>query len=54
MNEIVWNINKDGSILGRRRFRGGTIVKQCLQYSSNLGIAYCVSSERVPQVIIYE
>lgn len=47
-------IGNDGSILFRRPFKGGTIALQRLQFSSNLGTAFCISSERVPQVIIYE
>ena len=52
--KIKLQINDDGSILGRREFGGGTIAMQRLQFSSNLGIAFCISSERVPQVIEYE
>lgn len=47
-------INSDGSILFRRAFGGGTIAVQRLQFSSNFGIAFCVSAERVPQIIVYE
>jgi hypothetical protein len=52
MNKIV--VGKDGSVMFRRPFKGGTIALQRLQFSSNLGIAFCISAERVPQVIIYE
>lgn len=51
---IKLQINHDGSILGRREFRGGTIALQRLQFSSNLGIAFCISAERTPQVVMYE
>ena len=54
-NNVVWQVNEDGSILGRKPFRdGGTIGMQRLQFSSNLGIACCISAERVPQMIEYE
>lgn len=54
MSDVYLQIGEDGSILGRRAFQGGTIALQRLQFSSNLGIAFCISAERVPQVIIYE
>ena len=47
-------VNNDGSVLFRRAFNGGTIAVQRLQFSSNLGIAFCISAERVPQIIEYE
>lgn len=53
-DELILSIGNDGSILGRRPFANGTIALQRLQFSSNLGIAFCISSERVPQVIVYE
>lgn len=53
-DDITVTIGKDGSVLGRRPFKGGTIALQRLQFSSNLGIAFTISAERVPQVIIYE
>lgn len=53
-NNVVWQVNEDGSILGRKPFRGGTIGMQRLQFSSNLGIAFCISAERVTQIIEYE
>lgn len=53
-DDVILVVNPDGSILGRRPFNGGTIALQRLQFSSNLGIAFCISAERVPQVIIYE
>ena len=53
-DDIILVVNPDGSILGRRPFNGGTIALQRLQFSSNLGIAFCISAERVPQVIIYD
>lgn len=53
-DEIILVVNPDGSILGRRPFNGGTIALQRLQFSSNLGTAFCISAERVPQVIIYD
>jgi hypothetical protein len=54
-NDVVFQVGDDGSILGRKPFTGGgTIGMQRLQFSSNLGIAYCINAERVPQVIVYE
>lgn len=53
-NEIKWQISNDGSIIGRKKFGNGTIGMQRLQFSSNLGIAFCVNAGRVPQAIIYE
>lgn len=48
-------VGSDGSVMFRRPFKGGgTIAIQRLQFSSNLGIAFCISAERVPQVIVYE
>lgn len=47
-------INDDGSILFRRPLNGGTVAVQRLQFSSNLGVAFCISAERVPQMIEYE
>ena len=47
-------INDDGSILFRRPLNGGTVAVQRLQFSSNLGVAFCISAERVPQIIEYE
>ena len=47
-------VNNDGSVLFRRAFNRGTIAVQRLQFSSNLGIAFCISAERVPQIIEYE
>ena len=44
----------DGSILGRRPFRGGTVAKQDVQYSSSEGVAFCISAARVPMAIVYE
>lgn len=53
-DRLILVVNADGSILARRPFKNGTIALQRLQFSSNLGIAFCISSERVPQVIVYE
>lgn len=53
-DKLILVVNDDGSLLGRRPFGKGTIALQRLQFSSNLGIAFCISSERVPQVIVYE
>jgi len=53
-DDAILVVNPDGSILGRRPFNGGSIALQRLQFSSNLGIAFCISAERVPQVIMYE
>lgn len=53
-DRLILVVNADGSILVRRPFGNGTIALQRLQFSSNLGIAFCISSERVPQVIVYE
>lgn len=52
--KMILIVNPDGSILGRRPFKNGTIALQRLQFSSNMGVAFCISSERVPQVIVYE
>lgn len=47
MSDVIkLQINSDGSILGRREFHGSTIALQRLQFSSNLGIAFCISAER--------
>jgi len=54
MSDVYLVIGDDGSILGRRKFGQGSVAMQRLQFSSNLGIAFCISAERVPQVIIYE
>lgn len=40
MNKIV--VGKDGSVMFRRPFKGGTIALQRLQFSSNLGIAFYI------------
>lgn len=53
-DKLILVVNDDGSLLGRRPFGNGTIALQRLQFSSNLGVAFCISSERVPQVIVYE
>lgn len=54
MSKIILDIDEYGSITGRKPFRGGTIGVQRLQFSSNLGIAFCISAGRTPQVIEYE
>lgn len=54
MSDVVWVIYEDGAILGRRPFGSGTIAKQRLQFSSSLGVAFAISSQRTPQVIVYE
>lgn len=53
-DDIIIVFGKDGSILGRRSFRGGTIAKMCLQFSSNRGIAFTISAQRTPQAVIYD
>ena len=54
MNPLKLCVGKDGSIIVRRWFRGGWIALQRLQFSSSEGIAYAISAERTPQVIVYE
>lgn len=54
MTDIIWVIYDDGAIIGRRPFKTGTIAKQCLQFSSSKGVAFTVSSQRTPQVIVYD
>ena len=54
MKNLIVTIGDDGSVMFRRPFQGGTIAVQRLQFSSNIGIAFCISAERTPQVIIYE
>ena len=54
MNQIVFAIGADGSVLGRRQFGKGTIAMMRLQFSSSEGIAFTISSQRVPQAIIYD
>lgn len=51
---ITLSVNPDGSIIGRRNFKDSTIAMQRLQFSSNLGIAFCINAERVPQMITYD
>lgn len=53
-DDIIYWVGKDGSILGRRPFKGGTIAMMRLQFSSSRGIAFCISSQRTPQVVIYD
>lgn len=43
----------DGRVLFRRKFRGGWIAMQRLQFSSGRGVAFAVSSQRTPQMIEY-
>ena len=54
MEKIILRVGADGSVLGRRPFGGGTIALQRLQFSSSEGVAFAVSSQRVPQIIVYE
>lgn len=54
MGKIIFQFGSDGSIIARRPFGRATIALQRLQFSSNYGTAFCISSERVPQVIVYE
>ena len=51
---VKWAVGDDGRLLGRREFNGGTIAIQELLFSSSEGVAFCVSSQRVPQVIVYD
>lgn len=53
-NDIVYHVSEDGSITARRPFGGGTIALMRLQFSSNRGIAFCISSQRTPQIVIYD
>jgi len=54
-DDIIYQVGKDGSITGRRPFfLGGTIPLMRLQFSSSKGIAFCVNSQRVGQIVIYE
>lgn len=53
MQDVILVVNDDGSILGRRPFAGSSIALQRLQFSSSEGLAFCISSERAPQVIVY-
>ena len=53
-NDIIYWVGKDGSILGRRPFGGGTIAMMRLQFSSSRGVAFCISAQRVSQAVIYD
>ena len=52
-DDVVICFGKDGSILGRRPFGGGTIAMMRLQFSSSRGIAFTISAQRTPQAVIY-
>lgn len=51
--DMIWRLSDDGSLMGRRKFKSGTIPMQRLQFSSSRGVAFTINSMRVPQVIVY-
>lgn len=52
-DDIIYQVGKDGSITARRPFMEAIALMR-LQFSSSKGTAFCISSQRTPQIVIYE